>query len=327
MTRMATTGRAMFAAAAATLVLAGGPAAAQTFPQRPVQIIVPFAAGGAVDVIARSLGDILAKSWGQQPVVDNRPGAGGVVASQALVRSAPDGHTIMVVANGHPLNQFFYPSLPYDTYRDFTPVTQIASSPLVISVAKNQSAATLPALVETGQGKPGGVSYGVSGFGTSAHLAGVLIGVTLKREMTPIPHRSGTQALQSVISGDLPISINPLLEALPQVRAGNVRAIAVTTGTRSPLLPEVPTAAEQGLAGFDTGVWWGIVAPAGLPQPVLEKLHRDIAAAIASPEFQQRLQTLGATGVASTPAEFSAFIRAEAEKWGPVIRAANVKLE
>jgi tripartite-type tricarboxylate transporter receptor subunit TctC len=292
-----------------------------------VQIIVPFAAGGAVDVIARSLGDILARTWGQQPVIDNRPGAGGVVASQVLVRAAPDGHMIMVVANGHPLNQFFYPSLPYDTYRDFTPITQIASSPLVISVAKNQTAATLAALVETGQGKAGGVNYGVSGFGTSAHLAGVLISTVLKRDMTPIPHRSGTQALQSVIAGDLPISINPLLEALPQVRAGNVRAIAITTAVRSPLLPDIATAAEQGLAGFDTGVWWGIVAPAGLPAPILEKLSRDIAAAIASPELRQRLDLLGATAVASSPQDFSAFIRAEAEKWGPVIRAANVKLE
>lgn len=234
---------------------------------------------------------------------------------------------IMVVANGHPLNQFFYPSLPYDTYRDFTPITQIASSPLVISVAKNQTAATLAALVETGQGKAGGVNYGVSGFGTSAHLAGVLISTVLKRDMTPIPHRSGTQALQSVIAGDLPISINPLLEALPQVRAGNVRAIAITTAVRSPLLPDIATAAEQGLAGFDTGVWWGIVAPAGLPAPILEKLSRDIAAAIASPELRQRLDLLGATAVASSPQDFSAFIRAEAEKWGPVIRAANVKLE
>ncbi|MBN8939544.1 MAG: tripartite tricarboxylate transporter substrate binding protein [Rhizobiales bacterium] len=303
------------------------PAAAQAFPQRPVQILVPFAAGGAVDVIARTLADALARSWGQQPVVDNRPGAGGQVASQALVRSAPDGHTLLIVASGHPLNQFFYPRLAYDTFADFTPITQIASSPLVIAVNAKDAAPDLKRFLEGARGRPGGLNYGVSGFGTSAHLAGLLVASSAGVELTPIPHRSGTQALQSVISGDLPMSINPLAEVLGQVQSGLVRPIAVTSAVRSPALPNAPTVAEAGYPGFEAGVWWGVLAPANLPADLKARLHKDIVAALAEPNVRRMLETIGATPVGSSPAEFDAYMRAEAAKWGPVIRAANVRIE
>jgi tripartite-type tricarboxylate transporter receptor subunit TctC len=320
----------IFAAAVLSWLLAAAgalPAAAQAFPSKPVTIIVPFAAGGAVDIIARTLADRLAARWGQQPIVENRAGAGGVVASQALVRAAADGYTIMVVANGHPLNRFFYERLPYDTDRDFTPITQIASSPLVVSVARAETATDAKSFFEAAKAKPDGVIFGISGFGTSAHLAGVLIGQASGAKLVAVPHRSGSQALQTVISGGLPMSINPLLEVMELARAGQVRALAVTTARRSPALPDVPTLAEQGFAGFDAGVWWGIVAPANLPPAIFAQLSRDLQAAVRAPETLARLDQLGATPVASTPEEFRAFLAAETAKWGPIIRAANVKVE
>ncbi|MEI8144279.1 MAG: tripartite tricarboxylate transporter substrate binding protein [Alphaproteobacteria bacterium] len=309
------------------LLASAGGLSAQTFPQRPVTILVPFAAGGAVDIVARTLADQLARIWGQQPIVENRPGAGGVVASQALVRAAPDGHTILVVANGHPLNRFFYPRLPYDTDRDFTPITQIAASPLVVAVGKGETAADAKTFFASQQSRAPSINFGVSGFGTSAHLAGLLIGQATGIKFVPVPHRSGSQALQTVMGGDIPMSINPLLEVLSLARGGQVRALAVTSATRSSALPDVPTLAESGLSGFDTGVWWGIVAPAGLPSAVMEKLTADLRAAIRTPETLARLEQLGASPVASTPSEFISFLAAETAKWGPIIRAADVKIE
>lgn len=310
------------------LVLAvQGNARAQTFPSRPVTIMVPFAAGGAVDIITRTIADRLAVRWGQQPIIENRPGAGGVVASQALVRAAPDGHTLLVVANGHPLNQFFHERLPYDTDRDFTPITQIGASPLVISVPTGENAAGARAFFDGVRAKPDGIVYGISGFGTSAHLAGVLLAQATGAKLVAVPHRSGSQALQTVMTGGLPMSINPLLEVIELARSGKVRPLAVTTAARSPVLPDVPTLTEQGYAGFDTGVWWGVVAPANLPAAVLEQLGRDLTEAIRSPEASARLSQLGATPVASSPTDFKAFLASEAAKWGPIIRAANVRIQ
>jgi tripartite-type tricarboxylate transporter receptor subunit TctC len=310
------------------LVLAPqGNARAQTFPSRPVTIMVPFAAGGAVDIITRTIADRLAVRWGQQPIIENRPGAGGGVASQALVRAAPDGHTLLVVANGHPLNQFFHERLPYDTDRDFTPITQIGASPLVISVPTGESAAGARAFFDSVRARPEGIVYGISGFGTSAHLAGVLLAQATGAKLVAVPHRSGSQALQTVMTGGLPMSINPLLEVIELARSGKVRPLAVTTAARSPVLADVPTLAEQGYAGFDTGVWWGVVAPANVPAAVIERLARDLAEAIRSPEASARLSQLGATPVASSPADFKTFLASEAAKWGPIIRAANVRIQ
>jgi tripartite-type tricarboxylate transporter receptor subunit TctC len=312
---------------ASALAASALPARAQTFPARPVPIIVPFAAGGAVDIVARTIADRLAQRWGQQPVIENRPGAGGIVASQALVRAAPDGHTLMVVANGHPLNPFFHEKLPYDTERDFTPITQIGASPLVISVPPGETARDAKAFFEAAKAKPDGIVFGVSGFGTSAHLAGVLASQVTGAKLVAVPHRSGSQALQTVMTGGLPMSINPLLEVIELARAGKVRPLAVTTAARSAILPDVPTMAEQGYAGFDTGVWWGVVAPGGLAPDMVLRLSRDLTEAIRSPEATTRLQQLGATPVGSSPEAFRAFLASEGATWGPVIRSANIRLE
>src|SRR5882724_10595435 len=249
--------------AAAALLLISVGANAETFPTKPVRILVPYAAGGAVDVLARTLGQSLSKTWGQQPVIENRPGAGGIIASQALTQSAPDGYTLILVASGHPLNQFFYPKLPYDTFKDFTAISEIAYSPLAIVVSKTSPLKDLGELLAGARAKPESLSYGMSGNGTSAHLAGELLNYMAKVKIQSIPYKGGAPALTAVIAGEIPMSVNPLPEVVGQLDS-TVRAIAVTTAQRSKALPDVPTVAESGLPGYDASVWWGFLGPAGM---------------------------------------------------------------
>lgn len=304
-----------------------GAAAADPFPAKPVHILVPYAAGGAVDVLARTIGQSLSKTWGQQPVIENRPGAGGVIASQALAQSAPDGYSLILVASGHPLNQFIYPKLPYDTFKDFTAITEVAYSPLAIVVSKKSGITDLKDLIARAREKPDSLSYGMSGNGTSAHLAGELLKYMAKVKIVAVPYEGGAPALMAVISDEVPMSINPLPEVISQLDGGAVRALAVTTANRARQLPDVPTVAESGLPGYDAAVWWGFLAPAGLPAAITEKLHHDIVAALHDPVVVAALEKIGATPVGSSPQEFDALIRSEAAKWEPVLKEAQIKVE
>src|SRR5664279_1468668 len=252
------------AGVAALLSVAGVSAHAQSFPTRQVTILVPYAAGGAVDVLARTIGQSLSKTWGVQPLIENRPGAGGIVASQALVQSAPDGYKLILVASGHPLNQFFYPKLPYDTFKDFTAITEVAYSPLAIMVSQKNDAKNLQELLAAAKQKPDSMSYGTSGNGTSAHLAGELLNYMAGVKILAIPYKGGAPALQAVLAGDIPMSFNPMPEVVGQLGGGQIRAIAVTSATRSKTLPDVPTVAESGVPGYETSVWWGFLGPAGM---------------------------------------------------------------
>ena len=309
-------------------LLAGiGSASADDFPTKPVRVLVPYAPGGAVDILARTLGESLSKTWKQQLVVENRPGAGGIVASQALVQSPPDGYTLILVASGHPLNQFFYPKLPYDTFKDFTAISELAYAPNVIVVADRHPARTLRDLIAMAREKPGALSYGMSGNGTSAHLAGELLKHMAGLDILAVPYKGGAPALTAVLGGEIPMSVNPLTEAIGQIRGGSVRALAVTTAQRSPVLPDVPTVAESGVAGYDTAVWWGLLAPAGMSAELAERLQRDFRKALDDPAVKDRLTALGAVPVASAPAEFDRFLHAEVAKWEPVIRAARISIQ
>jgi tripartite-type tricarboxylate transporter receptor subunit TctC len=301
--------------------------AADNWPAKPVTIFVPYAAGGAVDVLARTVGQSLSKAWGQQPVIENRPGAGGTIASQALAQAKPDGYTLILVASGHPLNQFFYPKLPYDTFKDFTAISEVAYSPLAIVVAKDNPAKNLGELLAQAKAKPDALSYGMSGNGTSAHLAGELLNYMAGVKIVSIPYKGGAPALTAVMAGDIPISINPLPEIMGQLDGGAVRAIAVTTATRSPVLPDVPTVAESGVAGYDTAVWWGFLGPANMPAELVAKIHADIATALKDPAVLEALKKIGATPANSSPKEFDAFMHAEADKWGPILKQANIKVQ
>jgi tripartite-type tricarboxylate transporter receptor subunit TctC len=316
-----------FCVATAALLLMATGARGENFPSKPLRILVPYAAGGAVDVLARTLGQSLAKSWGQQPVIDNRPGAGGIIASQALVQAAPDGYTLILVASGHPLNQFIYPSLPYDTFKDFTAISQIASSPLAIVVAGKSPYTKLEDMLAASRKEPDLLSYGMSGNGTSAHLAGELLKYMANVKIVAVPFKGGAPALTAVIAGDIPLSINPLAEAIGQVGQGPLRAIAVTSAARSKALPDIPTVAESGVPGYDVSVWWGFLGPAGMPPEIVAKLEADVKTALGDSSVQATLEKIGATPVGSTSKEFDAFMRAEAAKWEPVLKAANIRAQ
>jgi tripartite-type tricarboxylate transporter receptor subunit TctC len=306
------------------LTLAAAPAAAQSFPTKPVRVLVPYAAGGAVDVLARTIGQALTSTHGWKPVIDNRPGAGGIVASQTLTQAKPDGYTLIVVASGHPLNQFIYRSLPYDTFRDFTAISEVAYSPLVLVVAKSSPVKNLQDLLTAVRANPESISYGMSGNGTSAHLAGELLNHMANVKLAAVPYKGGAPALTAVIGGEIPMSINPMPEVMGQLKGGTVRAIAVTTKERSPALPDVPTVAESGVPGYDTAVWWGYLGPAGMPADLTQKIHNDLTTALRDPAVVDYLHRTGSIPVGSSPTEFDAYMHAEADKWGPIIKAANI---
>jgi tripartite-type tricarboxylate transporter receptor subunit TctC len=314
--------------AGAALLLVSAGANAEDFPIKPVRILVPYAAGGAVDVLARTVGQSLAKIWGKQPVIENRPGAGGIIASQALTQAPPDGYTLILVASGHPLNQFIYPSLPYDTSKDFTAISEIASSPLAILVSTKSPYANLGDLLAAARKDPESLSYGMSGNGTSAHLAGELIKYMAKVKMVAVPYKGGAPALTAVIAGDIPMSINPLAEAVGQIgQGGPLRAVAVTSAQRSKMLPDVPTVAESGVPGYDVSVWWGFLGPAHMPPELVAKLETDLKSALQDPNVLTTLAKIGATPVGSTASEFDAFMHAEVTKWEPVLKAANIRAQ
>jgi len=313
----------------AALALAAWPvlASAQTFPTKPIRVLVPYPAGGAVDIVARTLGHQISEDWKQQVVIDNRPGAGGVIATEILAKSPADGYTLIVVATGHALNPSMYAKLPYDTFKDFTAITEIANSPNILLVNNAQPIKTVGDLIALAKARPGQITYGMAGNGTSPHLAGELLKYMAKIDIVAVPYKGGAPVLNDLIAGQIPMSFNNIPESIEQIRAGMIRAVAVTTAERSPVLPDVPTVAQSGIPGYDTGVWWGVLGPAGLPKPILAKLHDGFVAALKSPAVKQRFTELGAVSVGSTPEEFEAMIRAENKKWDPIIKAAGIRVE
>src|SRR3981189_3635757 len=281
-------------AAAVAMSAAGGGAAAQSaFPAKPVHILVPYAAGGGVDILARTLGDVVSRQWGQTVVVENRPGAGGGVASQALVASPPDGYTLIVVASGHATNPFLYPKIPYDTFKDFTPISLLASSPNILLVRTDSPFKTLGDMVAQARAKPGSLSFGHAGTGTSTHLAGELLKNLARIDLNAIPYKGGAPSINDLMGGQIPMSFNNGPESVGQLEAGTVRALAVTTASRASFLPDVPSMAET-VPGYDTEVWWGLLGPAGMPRDPVEKLSPDFVAALNTEAVKDRLANLGA---------------------------------
>jgi len=315
------------AAAAVTMFCAVGTASAQSpFPSKAVHIFVPYAAGGGVDILARTLGDVVSRHWGQTVVIENRPGAGGVVASQALATSQPDGYTLIVVASGHATNPFLYPKIPYDTFRDFAPISLLASSPNILLVRADSPFRTLGDMIAQARAKPGSLSFAHAGTGTSTHLAGELLKNLAKIDINAIPYKGGAPAINDLLGGQIPMSFNNGPESVGQIEAGTVRALAVTTAARASFLPEVPSMAET-VPGYDTEVWWGLLGPAGMTRDLVEKLSHDFVAALNTEAVKERLTKLGASPIGSSPQQFDAKIRADYRKWGPIIEAAGIKPE
>jgi tripartite-type tricarboxylate transporter receptor subunit TctC len=315
-----------FAHAAAALAAIGMASAQPAFPSKPVHIFVPYSAGGGVDILARTLAEVVSRRWGQGVVVENRPGAGGVVASQALVMSPPDGYTLIMVASGHATNPFLYPALPYDTFKDFTPVSLLASSPNILLVRADSPFKTLDDVIAQARAKPGSLSFGHAGIGTSTHLAGELLKKLARIDINAIPYKGGAGAINDLLGGQIPMSFNNGPESVGQLEAGRLRALAVTTASRAPFLPDVPSMAET-LAGYDTEVWWGLLGPAGMPRDLVEKITHDFVAALNTDPVKERLTKLGASPIGSSPQQFDAKIHTDYAKWGPIIEAAGIRAE
>ena len=315
-------------AALAALFFSVGAALAQAaFPSRPVHLLVPFPPGGAVDIVARTLGDELSRRWGQPIVIENRPGAGGTIAAEVAAKAAPDGYTIILVASGHAIVSYLYPSLPYDPAKDFTPLALVASSPNMMLVRADAAFKSVGDVIDFARKHPGKLSYGYPGNGTSPHLAGELLKYMAKVDITPVPYKGGAPVLNDLLGGHIPLSFNNIPESIGLVQAGKVRPLGLTTATRSPVLPDVPTIAEVALPGYDTGVWWGFLAPAGLPADIKAKLAKDCAEASLVPAVRERLMKLGATPIGGSAEDFAKLIASDHAKWGPVIQAAGIKGE
>ncbi|MBR0868830.1 tripartite tricarboxylate transporter substrate binding protein [Bradyrhizobium tropiciagri] len=307
-------------------MFAAGVASAQPFPSKAVHILVPYPPGGGVDVLTRTLSDVVSKSWGQSIVVENRPGAGGVIASQAIATSAPDGYNLIMVASGHATNPFLYPKLPYDTFKDFSPVSLLASSPNVLLVRADSPFKSVGDIIAAAKAKPGSLSFAHAGNGTSTHLAGELLNNLATINLEPIPYKGGAPAINDLLGGQIPMSFNNGPESVGQLQAGTVRALAVTTGSRAPFLPDVPSMSET-VPGYDTEVWWGLLGPGGMPADLVAKISRDFVAALNTDAVKERLGKLGAIPIGSAPDKFAAKIKADYDKWGPIIKAAGMKAE
>jgi tripartite-type tricarboxylate transporter receptor subunit TctC len=314
------------AVVAAVMLAPAGAASAQSFPSKPVHIFVPYPAGGGVDVLTRTLGEVVSKQWGQSVVVENRPGAGGVIASQAVVTSPPDGYTLVMVASGHATNPLLYPKIPYDTFKDFTAISLLASSPNILLVRSDSPFKTVADVITAAKTRPGNLSFAHAGTGTSTHLAGELFKSLARIDLNAIPYKGGAPAINDLIGGQIPMSFNNGPESVGQLQAGTLRALAVTTADRAPFLPKVPSMSES-VPGYDTSVWWGLLGPANLPPEVLAKLSNNFVAALNTDAVKERLGKLGALPIGSSPEQFETKIREDYEKWGPIIKAAGIKTE
>ena len=315
----------MFAIVSALVVCGSSAFAQQNFPTKPVRLLIPYAAGGAVDILGRTLGDELSKRWGQPVIIENRTGAGGTIASQVVAKSDPDGYTLVIVASGHSINPYLYKKLPYDTFKDFTPISLLGSSPNMMMVAATSPFKTVADVIAAARAKPGSLSYGQSGIGTSTHLAGELFKYMAKVDISTVSYKGGAPIINDLLGGHLPLSFNNIPESISQIRAGSLRPLGVTSAKRAAVLPDVPTIAESGVPGYDTAVWWGMLGPAAMPADLTAKISKDCAAALNSPAVKQRLDNLGAAVAGTTPAEFDKYIRAEYQKWGPIIKAAGIQ--
>jgi tripartite-type tricarboxylate transporter receptor subunit TctC len=298
---------------------------ATSYPTKPIRLLVPYPAGGALDIIARAIGPKMSASLGQPLVVENRPGASGMVASENLVRSPPDGHTFIIVISSHAVNPSIYRTLPYDTLRDFAPVSLLAAGPNVLSVHPSLPVRAVKDLIALGRSRAGEINYASFGNGSSSHLAGELFNIMAGIKMMAVPYKGAAPAVTDVIGGHVSLMFGNMPVSLPHVNAGRLRAIAVTSAQRSPAAPDLPTVAESGLPGYEIGEWWGALAHGNTPPAVVARLNEEILRALRHADVQTRLTALGAELVGSSPEHFGTYIREQMKKWGRVIEQAGIE--
>jgi tripartite-type tricarboxylate transporter receptor subunit TctC len=300
---------------------------AQPYPSKPIRFLVPFPPGGSSDLIARAIAPRMSERLGQPVVVENRPGAGGMIGVEAVAKAAPDGYTIGLAAAGAlSSNMHLYPTMPYHAEKDLAPISMLAMIPFFL-VAHPSQASSLRELIETAKAKPGALSYGHGGQGSTMHLAGELLNMMAEVRVQAVPYKGSGPVSADVLGGQVPLGVVDVPSAIANVRAGKLRALAVTSKRRISAAPEVPTFEEAGLPGYEAVGWFGTVAPAGTPPGVINKLNSEIRAALSIPDVRERAIAAGAEPSANSPQEFAAFIREETKKWAEVIKAAGVKLE
>ena len=317
----------LIAMAAAFLAGAVGSASAQAYPTRPIRLIVAYPPAGGADVVARSVGQKLAEAWGQQVVIDNRPGGNTNIAAELAAHAAPDGYTLIEIALAHTVNATLYPKLGYDVRRDFAHVALLASVPGILTVHPSVPARTTREFIDYAKAKPGQLNYASTGVGGPQHLGMELFKTLTGVDITHIPYKGAAPALSDLLSGQVQSIFGNMISTLPHTRAGRLRALAVSSAKRSEAAPELLTIAESGVRGFESGSWWGIAAPAQTPRPIIEKINAEVNRILALPELRSRLGAEGAELLGGTPEACAAYVRAEIDKWAKVVRFAKMRVE
>lgn len=318
----------VIAITAAVLALPGY-AVAQTYPEKTIRLVVPNSPGGSLDRYSRMIAQKLTEALGQTVLVDNRPSAGGIIGADIVAKSAPDGYTLLMGATPTmAINVTLYAGkLPYNPEKDFAPITLTAKLPSMLAVNPAVPAKNLKEFIALAKAKPGKLNYGSSGIGSGNHLVGEMLKAEAGIDIVHVPYGGGAPGLVALLSGQIEVLITPPPTLMPMVKAGRVRAIAISSAKRLPAMPEIPTIAESGLPGFEATLWFCIVAPAGVPKPIITRLHTALVPILNSPEYRERLTAEGATGETSTPEELTAFVRAEIPKWAKVVKSSGAKVE
>lgn len=296
---------------------------AQQYPGKPLRMVVPYAAGGGVDIVARSVSQELSKRIGQPIVVENRTGAGSNIGSDHVAKAAPDGYTLLMASPANAINMSLYRTMPYDTLRDLVPVALVGAVPSVLVVNPSLPVKTVSELVALAKAKPGTLHYGSGGNGTSEHLSAEMFKAMVGVEIVHIPYKGGANAMTDVIGGQIAMMFSNMLGAMPHIRSGKLKAIAIADSRRSPSLPDVPTFAESGYKDYEVSVWWGVMAPAGTPPSVIALLNREIVASLGAAELRERLDGMGARIIGGTPEQFGAFIASEISRWARAVQTSG----
>jgi tripartite-type tricarboxylate transporter receptor subunit TctC len=296
-----------------------------TYPSKPIRLIVPFAPGGGTDITARTIAQKLTERWSQQVIVDNRPGANGTIGVDIATKSAPNGYTLSMISSSHSVNVSLLKKVPYDLANDLAPITQATSQPYALVVHPSVQAKSVKELIALARAKPGSLNYGSSGTGGLSHLSGALLASSAKIDIVHIPYKGGSPAMTDVIAGQIHMLFSTILQSHAHLKSGRLRGLAVTTAKRSPAEPNLPTMQEAGVPGYEVAGWYGVVAPAKVPQPVLAKLNKEIVDVLRSPDVGPRLAADGSQPVGSSREAFGAHIRSEIAKWGRLVKEANIQ--
>ncbi len=302
-------------------------AAADAYPTKPIRILVGYTAGGAVDVVARTIGQQLAASLGQPVIVENKPGANTNIAMRSLIDSAPDGYTVMLTANALAANMALYQPVPFDAERDIVPVSMVGRVPVVIAAGATSEFTSLQQLIDTAKAKPGTVNYASPGNGSTPHLATEMFARAAGIQLAHVPYKGGSQAITDVLGGQVPLVAVNALEVVPHVKAGKLRVLAVMSASRTAMLPDVPTIAQSGYPGFEASVWYGVIAPAKTPQAVVDRLHDAIQKALSSSDVQKRISDVGGEVTPGSAAQFQALIHDERVRYEKLVREAHIRLD